>query len=97
MLFLNPSETDSVWTPIPAPRKVSPGEAVPHTLAQVAPSLQSFGRPIHNLSLIHIYGTSAIMLSGETAAGKYPIQALKTMSTIAERTEQDIDLSLIHI
>ena len=36
-------------------------------------------------------GTSAIMLSGETAAGKYPIQALKTMSTIAERTEQDID------
>ena len=36
-------------------------------------------------------GTSAIMLSGETAAGKYPIQALKTMSTIAERTEEDID------
>lgn len=36
-------------------------------------------------------GTSAIMLSGETAAGKYPIQALKTMSIIAERTEQDID------
>lgn len=31
------------------------------------------------------------MLSGETAAGKYPIQALKTMSTIAERTEEDID------
>lgn len=36
-------------------------------------------------------GTSAIMLSGETAAGKYPVQAVKTMAKIAERTEQDID------
>ena len=36
-------------------------------------------------------GTTAIMLSGETAAGKYPIEAVKTMAKIAERTEQDID------
>ncbi len=36
-------------------------------------------------------GTSAIMLSGETAAGDYPIAALKTMAIIAERTERDID------
>ncbi len=36
-------------------------------------------------------GTSAIMLSGETAMGKYPIEAVKTMSSIAERTENDID------
>lgn len=35
-------------------------------------------------------GTSAIMLSGETAAGKYPIQAVKAMSKIAEHTEQSI-------
>lgn len=34
-------------------------------------------------------GTSAIMLSGETAAGAYPVQALKTMSAIAERTEHE--------
>lgn len=34
-------------------------------------------------------GTSAIMLSGETAAGTYPVEALKTMSAIAERTEQE--------
>ena len=34
-------------------------------------------------------GTSAIMLSGETAAGAYPVEALKTMSAIAERTEQE--------
>ncbi|MDF2869831.1 MAG: pyruvate kinase [Anaerocolumna sp.] len=36
-------------------------------------------------------GTSAIMLSGETAAGLYPVDALKTMVRIAIRTEQDID------
>ena len=34
-------------------------------------------------------GTSAMMLSGETAAGAYPVEALKTMSAIAERTEQE--------
>ncbi|MBQ9989938.1 MAG: pyruvate kinase [Lachnospiraceae bacterium] len=35
-------------------------------------------------------GTTAIMLSGETASGKYPVEALKTMCKIAERTEKDI-------
>lgn len=36
-------------------------------------------------------GTTAIMLSGETAAGAYPVEAVKTMAKIAERSEQDID------
>lgn len=36
-------------------------------------------------------GTSAIMLSGETAAGKYPLETLQTMVRIAEHTENDID------
>lgn len=36
-------------------------------------------------------GSSAVMLSGETAAGMYPVLALKTMVKIAERTEGDID------
>ena len=36
-------------------------------------------------------GTTAIMLSGESAAGLYPVEAVKTMSRIAERAEQDID------
>ena len=36
-------------------------------------------------------GSSAIMLSGETAAGKYPIEAVKTMALIASTAEQDID------
>ena len=38
-------------------------------------------------------GTGAIMLSGETAAGAYPIEAVRTMARIAERTERDIDYS----
>ncbi len=36
-------------------------------------------------------GTSAIMLSGETASGKYPVEAVRTMARIAERAERDID------
>ena len=36
-------------------------------------------------------GTSATMLSGETASGKYPVEAVKTMARIAERAENDID------
>lgn len=35
-------------------------------------------------------GTSAIMLSGETAAGKYPVLTVETMSRIAEQTEKSI-------
>jgi pyruvate kinase len=36
-------------------------------------------------------GTSAIMLSGETAAGDYPVEAVSTMALIAETTEKNID------
>ena len=36
-------------------------------------------------------GTDAIMLSGETAIGKYPVEALRTMARIAERVENSID------
>lgn len=35
-------------------------------------------------------GTDVVMLSGETAMGKYPIEAVKMMSTIAETTEQHL-------
>ena len=35
-------------------------------------------------------GTSAVMLSGETAAGKYPVLTVQTMSRIAEATEESI-------
>lgn len=36
-------------------------------------------------------GTSAIMLSGETAMGKYPVLAVETMAKIAETTEKNIN------
>jgi pyruvate kinase len=36
-------------------------------------------------------GSSAVMLSGESAAGKYPVQSVKTMAEIAECTEREID------
>ena len=38
-------------------------------------------------------GTTAIMLSGESAAGLYPVDAVKTMAKIAERAEQDLEKS----
>ena len=42
-------------------------------------------------------GTGAVMLSGETAAGKYPVEALKAMAMIAETTESDTNYeSLCH-
>ena len=36
-------------------------------------------------------GTSAIMLSGETAAGAHPVEVVRTMALIAETTEEQID------
>ena len=36
-------------------------------------------------------GTSCVMLSGESAAGKYPVEAVKAMAEIAEYTEQHTD------
>ena len=38
-------------------------------------------------------GTSCLMLSGETAAGMYPVQAVKTMGDVAAYTEAQIDYS----
>ncbi|RYL94603.1 pyruvate kinase [Sporolactobacillus sp. THM19-2] len=40
-------------------------------------------------------GTDAIMLSGETASGKWPIEAVKTMNNIATKTETGLDYHAI--
>ena len=40
-------------------------------------------------------GTTAIMLSGETANGKYPVLACRTMARIAKRVEEDVDYDKI--
>lgn len=42
-----------------------------------------------------IDGTSAIMLSGETAAGKYPEEAVKMMTSIARRVEESLDYDMM--
>ena len=40
-----------------------------------------------------IDGSSVIMLSGETAAGKHPVEAVRYMNTIALETEKNLDLT----
>jgi pyruvate kinase len=46
---------------------------------------------VSDVSIAVQEGVDCIMLSGETAAGKYPVEALATMARIAERTEQSIN------
>jgi pyruvate kinase len=42
-------------------------------------------------------GTDAIMLSGETSVGRYPVEAVKTMASIAETTEERLAASSLFI
>ena len=69
------------------------------TATQMLDSMISHPRPTRaeatDVANAIFQGTSATMLSGETAAGKYPVQALQMMSRIAEHMEENIEYNTI--
>ena len=69
-----------------------PAQEVPHIQKEIIRKCNEACKTVITANAVYD-GTDAVMLSGETAMGKYPIDALKMMVSIVEETEAYLDYS----